>query len=116
MGSSDPFIAAAITCYIADLMLATGQDEMINQYNLHPFIVKVLSKERTFCEKIMSLVRFSHTEFPYLDLSNKIRHIYDLYMMLKNTEIAAFFKNQAFFDLMLVVGKDDIISFKNNNQ
>jgi hypothetical protein len=116
LGSSDPFITAAVTCYIADLMLATGQDEMIDLYNLHPFMVKVLSKERTFCEKIMSLVRFSHTGNPYQDLSNKIRHIYDLHMMLKNTEIAAFFKSQTFFDLMLVVGKDDIISFKNNNQ
>ena len=69
---------------------------MIDQYNLHPFMVKVLSKERTFCEKIMSLVRFSHTEFPYLDLSNKIRHIYDLHIMLKNTEIAAFLKARPF--------------------
>ena len=75
------------------MMKATGQNQIIEQYKLQPFIVKVLSKERTLCEKIMSLVRFSHTHDPYTDLANKIRHIYDLHLMLKNEEVAIFFKS-----------------------
>jgi len=116
LGSSEPFINAAVTCYITEMMEATGQSKMIEQYNLQPFTVKVLSKERTLCEKIMSLVRFSQTEEPYKDLANKVRHIYDIHMMLKNTEVANFFNSPVFDELLIKVGNDDVVSFKNNNK
>lgn len=116
LGSSEPFINAEVTCYITEMMSATGQNQMIGQYNLQPFTVKVLSKERTLCEKIMSLVRFSQTAEPYKDLANKVRHIYDVHMMLKNKEVDDFFNSAAFEELLIMVGKDDVISFKNNNK
>ena len=116
LGSSEPFINAAVTCYITEMMEATGQSKMIEQYNLQPFTVKVLSKERTLCEKIMSLVRFSQTEEPYKDLANKVRHIYDMHMMLRNTEVANFFNSPVFDELLIKVGNDDVVSFKNNNK
>jgi hypothetical protein len=43
------------------MMMSAGQEMLMQQYALAPFTVQVLSKERTFCEKIMSLVRFSLT-------------------------------------------------------
>lgn len=116
LGSSYPYADAEVSCYITEMMKAAGQQAIIEQYNLQPFKVKVLSKERTFCEKIMSLVRFSYTADPYADLANKIRHVYDVHMMLKNKEINDFFNSKAFIDLMIVVGKDDIVSYKNNNK
>ncbi len=115
LGSSEPYTMAEVSCYIVDMMLSTGQAAMIGEYKLTPFAIKVLSKERTFCEKIMSLVRFSQTENPFTDLSNKIRHIYDIHMMLKDVGISNFFDSPEFDKLLLIVGKDDIISFKNNN-
>ncbi len=101
LGNSEPHIPLPISSYITDMMAVTGQEMLIQQYALAPFIVQVLSKERTFCEKIMSLVRFSLTENPYTDLSNKIRHIYDLHMMLKNREIRQFIATSD-FDRMLM--------------
>jgi predicted nucleotidyltransferase component of viral defense system len=116
LGSSEPYITAEVSCYITEMMKAANQDQLIEQYNMQPFTVKVLSKERTFCEKIMSLVRFSQTEKPYVDLANKIRHIYDIHLMLKNAEVEAFFNSEAFDNLLITVGKDDVVSFKNNNE
>lgn len=116
LGSSEPFIMAEVSCYVTEMMKATNQNQLIEQYNLQPFTVKVLSKERTLCEKIMSLVRFSQTQEPYADLSNKIRHIYDVHLMLKNEEVAAFFSSTDFDELLIRVGKDDLVSFKNNNE
>ncbi|WP_290792786.1 nucleotidyl transferase AbiEii/AbiGii toxin family protein [Flavihumibacter sp. UBA7668] len=78
------------------MMIGKQQEDIVRDYNMQPFNVLVLSKECTFCEKIMSLVRFSFTEDPYTDLANKIRHIYDLHMMLKNTEIKTFFDSPYF--------------------
>ena len=116
LGTAEPYITAEVSSYITDMMKAANQSQLIEQYNMQPFTVKVLSKERTFCEKIMSLVRFSQTEAPYADLANKIRHIYDIHMMLKNSEVETFFKSNAFDKLLITVGKDDLISFKNNDR
>lgn len=80
-----------------------------------PFTIQVLSKLRTFCEKIMSLVRFSRTEDPISDLRNKIRHVYDIHQMLKDEDVQQFFSNGDFDDMLIKVGNDDMIGYKNNN-
>ena len=116
LGSSEPFVNAEVTCYITEMMRTTDQHKMIDQYNLQPFTVKVLSRERTLCEKVMSLARFSQTKEPYKDLANKVRHIYDIHMMLKDATVAVFFNSSYFDELLLRVGKDDVVSFKNNNK
>jgi hypothetical protein len=116
LGNFDPYSTMVVSSYITEMMIANKQDGNIEEYNLQPFELNVLDKKRTFSEKIMSLVRFSNQEKPYEDLSNKIRHIYDLHMMLKNTEINDFFQSKE-FDLMLIkVGEDDVIGYKSNNK
>jgi hypothetical protein len=115
LGTPNPHIPLPISSYITNMMVDTGQNILVQQYTLAPFSVQVLSKERTFCEKIMSLVRFSLTETPYIDLANKIRHIYDLHMMLKNPEIRQFIATPDFDRMLVQVGIDDMASFKSNN-
>lgn len=115
LGSSEPYTHAEVNTYIADMMAANSQEQLIEKYGLQSFTVKVLTKQRTICEKIMSLVRFSHTNNPYNDLANKIRHIYDIHLMLKDEEVSDFFKNKEFDQMMVMVGTDDINSFRNNN-
>lgn len=104
-----------VSSYIYEMMKSKGQDELIEQYNMAPFSIQVLSKLRTFCEKIMSLVRFSRTEEPIDDLRNKIRHVYDIHQMLKDEEIQQFFESSGFDDMLRKVGNDDMIGYKNNN-
>jgi predicted nucleotidyltransferase component of viral defense system len=115
LGNFEPFTSRMISCYITELMEATGQQELIEQYVLSPFEVKVLRLERTICEKIMSLVRFSQTEKYYDDLANKVRHIYDIYWILRDPVISAFFDDKAFDEMLNRVAQDDVASFKNNN-
>jgi len=64
----------------------------------------------------MSLVRFSYSENPIVDLKNKIRHIYDLHQLLSEEELLRFFESKEFDTMLLKVAQDDIISFKNNNK
>lgn len=88
---------------------------MIEEYGLHPFPVNTLRPERTLCEKIMSLVRFSHSEQPLRDLKLKIRHVYDLHKMLCDPDIRAFFASDAFEALFLSAARSDRVSYKNNH-
>ncbi len=115
LGSYEPYTTAVVESFITEMMLDKGQAELVEKYNLHGFKVQVLSKERTLCEKIMSLMRFSFSENPIADLNNKIRHVYDIHKMLSVNEINGFFNSDNFEKLLLKVANDDEISFKNNN-
>jgi predicted nucleotidyltransferase component of viral defense system len=115
LGNFEPFSEMQVSSYIYEMMKAQGQDELIEKYKMAPFPIQVLSKLRTFCEKIMSLVRFSRSEEPIDDLRNKIRHVYDIHQMLKDEEIRQFFESSEFDDMLIKVGKDDMIGYKNNN-
>ena len=115
LGNYEPFTNKEVSCYVFEAMELAGQDALINEYGLRPFDVQVLSLERTFCEKIMSLVRFSQMDDPYTALSNKIRHVYDIYLMLSDGSIKSFFLSGEFDKMLVKVGKDDFVSYKNNN-
>jgi len=116
LGSFEPFEKGKVISLIYEMMIETNQQEIAYAYGLNPFEVNVLSPKRTFCEKIMSLVRFSYSENPIEDLNNKIRHIYDLNRLLKSKTIREFFTNKDFEKLLLIVANDDILSFKSDNE
>ena len=116
LGSFEPFEKGKVNSMIYEMMIKTNQQQIAIEYGLTPFEVNVLSPKRTFCEKIMSLVRFSYTNNPIVDLSNKIRHIYDLNQMLKSKEIKDFLETNEFDELLLKVTSDDILSFKSGNE
>lgn len=116
LGNYEPFTIEKIGSYVLDIMQLAGQDTLIETYGMKAFSVQALSAERTICEKIMGLVRFSRMDDPYMALSNKIRHIYDLHMILSNGSIASFFESTGFSDMMQKVGKDDFISYRNDNE
>ncbi len=97
-------------------MIHAGTEDLIKKYNMSSFSVQALSVERTLCEKIMGLVRFSHVENREMILSSKVRHIYDLHLMLKNEKISSFFNEDDFIRMIVKVGDDDFIGYKNNNE
>ncbi len=116
LGSFEPYEKGEVSSLIYEMMIEKNQAQIAEKYDLKPFEVNVLSPKRTFCEKIMSLVRFSHTQNPIEDLNNKIRHIYDLNQLLKNKEIKHFFNTNEFDTLLVSVAKDDLLSFKTGNE
>ena len=116
LGNFEPFSEVAVSSYIYDMLIEEGRDELIAQFNMAPFIVQVLSKFRTFCEKIMSLVRFSRSQDPIADLRKKIRHIYDIHQMLQDDEISKFLGSRDFDEMLEKVCRDDMVGYKNNNE
>ncbi|MEX2602140.1 MAG: nucleotidyl transferase AbiEii/AbiGii toxin family protein [Balneolaceae bacterium] len=115
-GSHEPNTKHHLSTYINEMMEANDQAEMAEQYGLLPFEVQVLAIRRTLCEKIMSLVRFSHSDNPIAELGNKIRHTYDIHLMLKNEEIRMFFESPDFDAFLKTVAHDDVASYKSGNK
>ena len=79
------------------------QLELATEYGLIPFEVQVLHVNRTICEKIMSLVRFSHGADPIKDLKNKIRYTYDIHQLLQVEEVKQFFESSIFDNMEVLL-------------
>jgi hypothetical protein len=107
LGSFVPNSILPISTLIAEYVLNIGRPGLITQFGLENFDVVVLSIERTFCEKVISLVRFSYDENPLAALSSKVRHIYDLHQLLLLPQIREFVVSQTFDAMLLQVGTDD---------
>jgi len=116
LGHFEPYTTAQVSSFVYEMMLKKNQQTLIDEYGMNPIDVLVLNPKRTLCEKIMSLVRFSQTQEPIEDLRNKIRHIYDIHLMLKDENLNSFFQSDEFETMLLRVANDDIASFKNNNE
>jgi len=115
LGYFEPYTKVSLSSLVGEMMLNNGQHELATQLGMMPFEVLALAPERTICEKIMSLVRFSHSDQPILDLQNKIRHAYDLHQLLSKSALLDFFQSANFDKMLLKVAHDDVQSFKNNN-
>ena len=75
---------------IYEYLFAEGLDDMIKEYGLEPFVLKVQSAERTFIDKIFALADY------YMSgrITEHSRHIYDIYKLMDKVEL-----NQEFKDL-----------------
>ena len=83
LGRYEPYNKQEISSYIYEMMQEANQLVLAKEYGMLPFEVQVLHVNRTICEKIMSLVRFSYGEDPLADLKKKIRHTYDIHQLLQ---------------------------------
>lgn len=99
-----PYQRLVIQSMVFDFLMQTKNEKYIEQYNLQSFEVNVLSKQQTLMEKMVSLIRFSFKENVVESISQKIRHFYDLYYLMNNTECIEFVASDSFkkqFDAIL---------------
>lgn len=115
LGRFEPYHDSTINSYIGDALISANQHSLAVEYNMLPFTVQVLHVNRTLCEKIMSLVRWSYGEDPIQQLKDKIRHTYDINQLLKVEEVNTFFESDEFYTMLESVKEDDLISFKTDN-
>jgi|GEM_PF-4184007 hypothetical protein len=74
-----PYALLPVSSYIAQFFLQTGREALVAENHLEPVNVNVLSLERTFFEKMLSLNRLSYEGNDVL--LGKIRHFYDLHQI-----------------------------------
>lgn len=84
-----PFEIKEADTYIYRFLKENGMDDLIEEYELQPFNVKVQTLERTFIDKLFALGDYYLTE----KTNGYSRHLYDLYkIMPKITFDEAFYK------------------------
>lgn len=100
-----PFQVVSIETYVATFLKQNGFIDFIDQYSLHPFELQVLTRERTFFEKLLSLVRLSYNGPDAL--SKKIRHFYDLYKLYHLPDLHFTLLSDESFKMVEMVIRDD---------
>lgn len=110
-----PFKRVPIKSFVFDLFTNTNNEKFIEQYNLQPFDINVLNKEQTMLEKTASLIRFSFDENVLKSISKKIRHFYDLYFLMKDTDCISFMKSSDFKEQFTKILEHDRAVFDEPN-
>jgi predicted nucleotidyltransferase component of viral defense system len=100
-----PYAEVRIDSYVAQFLRSSGFGSAIPQFQLEPFTVKVLMMERTFFEKLLSLIRLSNEGTH--KLKEKIRHFYDLHKLLNQKNLKDTILSKQNFELIDLVKEDD---------
>lgn len=100
------YIKLPIDSYIADFLKQSNQRDVITEFDLESFELNILGLKRTFTEKLLSLVRASYLENSIYELQERIRHFYDIHMLLSQPQINEFLNSDEFF-IYLSKTKDD---------
>ncbi|MCB1052501.1 MAG: nucleotidyl transferase AbiEii/AbiGii toxin family protein [Acidobacteria bacterium] len=74
--------------------------DLVTRYALGEFSVNVLSVKRTLVEKILGALKDSYHPDPVAQLSNRIRHLYDICLILRQKTFQDFVQSQAFQELV----------------
>jgi hypothetical protein len=101
-----------ISSLISEVLVVLGQNELIVEYGLEVFNIKVLCVQRTLVEKIFSLVRACREPDPSASLREKIRHVYDICMILRDDGYRQYLLSDEFLEMVEVVANTDRLQFK----
>ena len=96
-----PHTECEVNCLLYKFLSKKGFSKDIQKYGLNPVQLNVLSLERSFAEKLLSCIRLSYEGIDRL--KKKIRHFYDLHMILSNHDIL----NDKTKDIIALARHDD---------
>lgn len=105
IGSSvrpDPYYKKSVKTYIQEFLEAHNGEEDIEAFELKEVVLNVLSIERTFIDKLMSVKRHAICG----TLQGKVRHIYDVHRLYLLPEIKAFLTNTTELKRLVQLTKD----------
>ncbi len=92
----EPFESRKLQTLIAEMLNNKGKNDLIVKYGLESFTINVLSVRRTLVEKILGVIKHSWSNDPVAKLSDNIRHLYDICMILKHEEYRHFVVSKNF--------------------
>lgn len=107
----EPFEKRELQSLVADFLITADQTTIIAQYELESFSINVLSVKRTLIEKILGVIKDSYSDQPVAKLSARIRHLYDICLILRSDEHRSFFTTAECTKLFKDCIEDEVKSF-----
>lgn len=106
-----PFERRVISSFLTDFLRLSGNESIIDEFDMQPFEVNVLDKRRTLTEKLVSLFRCSLADMYIPQLTSKIRHFYDLHYLLQDEDCRQYVNSTAFVNDFKALFAQDRRSF-----
>ncbi len=88
-----------------------GRMDLVAQFSLERFSIHVLSVRRTLVEKMLGVIKDSYNDDPVAKLSDRIRHLYDICLILREDEYRGFVQSDEFKSLYNLCIEDEKSSF-----
>lgn len=96
-----------IKSFLTEYLEKAGRSDIIEQFGMQGFEIKVLAKSRTATEKLVSLIRHSFATDYTSELKAKIRHFYDLHFLWKDEESKVYLQSDQFLkDFQILISSD----------
>ncbi len=105
---TSPSTYMTVRSLIADFLSETKQNDLIREFGLSGFRIKVLSHKRTFVEKIAAVTNACFADEDLTRMKEKIRHLYDLTLLIRDPEIKEFVKSKSFEKMLKDSQKGDL--------
>lgn len=105
IGSSvrpDPFSKRSMKTYIQEYLEEKGMQDAVTEFGLQEVQVNTLDITRTFLDKVLSVKRHAICG----TLPRKVRHIYDVTVLLDRSDIQDFLKNTEELKQLLKITKE----------
>ena len=96
----EPSVTMPIATLIHDFLIKANRADLIRKYQLGPFPIPVLCVERTLCEKVMGLVRAGHAIDALANFRQRVRHFYDIVMIMRTRQFRDFVDSEAFVEMI----------------
>jgi Nucleotidyl transferase AbiEii toxin, Type IV TA system len=107
----EPCERKIIQSMIADMFVQEGRQDLVDKYELDSFELNVLTVRRTLVEKLLGIISDSYNEDPVTRINIRIRHIYDVCMILSAQEHRDFVSGNEFIVLCQQCIDDEIESW-----
>lgn len=107
----EPYERCEIRSLIADTLTEQNRTDLIAQFELESCSINVLSVRRTLIEKMLGVIKDSYNENPVARLSNRIRHLYDICLILRGDEHKMFVQSDDFGPLCVQCIADEKAGF-----
>ena len=92
----EPFETRELRTLIAEDLARKDKTKLIAQFELENFSIRVLSPKRTLVEKMLGVIKDSYSDDPIARLSDRIRHLYDICLVLRLDEYQDFVASNEF--------------------
>ena len=92
----EPSEIRKIRTLIAEHLIKKKRADLIARFGLEDFSIRVLSPKRTLIEKMLGVIKDSYSNDPIARLSNRIRHLYDICLVLRHDEYQDFIASNEF--------------------
>ena len=93
---TNPNARQTVRSLIAEFLINGKRHDLIKEFELEEFEIRVLSHERTFAEKVVAITNACFADDDLTKMKEKIRHLYDITLLLRDPKIKKFVRSKAF--------------------